>query len=201
MIVYAHLRGREIYNACSAVYQWEITNRFKERWWGEEFAELRGLMLEWFTELFEHHTGGHYSKLRESVLEHGFQNPIIVTSGESKRRESWMIPPDHGCAYICEQNGGSRLMLAQELDMELPCIVNGDAPGEVLKTLVAVRAKFSDKTYLLQNDPGVGVMSTPTRLSHLGDFTQAQNQVAVGKTKQEVIRRADKWLQERGIDG
>jgi hypothetical protein len=175
----------------------QISSRFKERWWCEEFDELRALMLEWFNELFELHTGGHYSKLRASVLAHGFQNPIIVTSGPPKRREAWMLPPDHGCQYICEQNGGSRLMLAQELDWELPCIVNGVAPGEELRGLKEVMAKFTDKTYKLQLDPVAGVMSMPMRLSHLGHFTMVQNQRAVAQTKQEIIRRADKWLEDR----
>jgi len=125
-IVYAHLRGREIYNACRNDYLHEISSRFKERWWTEEFDELRGLVLEWFTELYEENTGGHYAKLRESVLRDGFLNPIIVTSGPPLRREPWMVAPND-LKYLCEQNGGSRLALAQELDMELPCIVNGEA--------------------------------------------------------------------------
>lgn len=194
-IVYAVLRGREIYNACRNDYLHEISSRFRERWWCEECDELRGLVLKWFTELYEHNTGGHYSKLRESVLEHGFMNPIIVTSGAPLRREPWMVAPND-CQYICEQNGGSRLALAQELDLELPCIVNGDAPGEELHSLNQVKAKFADKSYRVWIDAKAGVMSNPQNLMHLGRFSIAQNSDAVGNSKAEVIRRAEKWLSQ-----
>jgi hypothetical protein len=199
-IIYAELRGREIFNACRNDFSYEICVRYKERWWSDEFAELRTLMVEWFTELFERHTGGHYSKLRKSVEESGFINPIIVTSGPPKRREPWMIPPwASEYKYICENNGGSRLMLAQELDLMLPCIVNGDAPGTPLDGLKEVRERFGDKTYNLRIDPVAGVMSYPERLMHLGDFTMEQNKSAVRNSKAEILRRANKWLGERGL--
>jgi len=197
LIVYTHLRGRDIYNACSPTYEYQVTKRYKAAWWTDEFKELRELMAAWFYELFEHHTGGHYSKLRESVAKHGFINPIIVTSGTPLRRKAWMVP-DHGKQYICEQNGGSRLKLAQDMDVELPCIVNGAAPGEVLETVEEIRSKFGDKTYRIKIHPTHGAMSFPDKLLHLGEFSMSENQSAVRVSKDEMIRRADDWLRAHG---
>lgn len=196
-IVYAVLPGRDIYNGTSPEHLHVVVERFRERWWTDEFAELRGLVVGWFRELFEINTGGHYSKLKASVLEHGFQNPIIVTAGKPLRRPAWQLPPYWPQHYLCEANGGSRLALAQELGLDIPCIINGDAPGEELHNIEAVRSKFTDKTYSLKIEAGCGVLSTPGRLSHLGEYSMAENQAAVTKTKQQVVQRVDDWLNDR----
>ena len=197
-IVYAKLRGRDIYNSCNQEYQYPVSVKFRGRWWNDEFSELRELIAQWFVDAFERYTGGHYTKLRASVLESGFLNPIVVTSGKPLRRDPWMVP-NYPQKYICEQNGGSRLMLAQELDMDIPCIVNGDAPGEELHNVGNVREKFTDKTYQIKIDSHCGVMTIPRRLMHLDDFTMAHNHAAVTKARAEVVERADKWLKASGI--
>lgn len=196
-MVYAVLPGRDIYNGSSPEHLYVVVNRFRERWWTDEFAELRALVVKWFRELFEINAGGHYSKLKESVLEHGFQNPIIVTAGKPLRRPAWQLPPSWPQRYVCEANGGSRLALAQELDIEIPCIINGDAPGEELRSMGDVRAKFSDKSYSLRMDSNCGVLSTPAKLSHLGGQSMGENRLAVMKTKKQVMQRVDQWLLSR----
>lgn len=199
--VYAILPGREIFNACRNDFLYDVAVRYKDRWWHQEFDELRALILEWFTEQFEHHTGGHYSQLRKSVISRGFLNPIMVTSGKPLRREPWMLPPwaaDY--KYLCEQNGGSRLALAQELDMEIPCIVNGEAPGRELKNLSEVKECFGDRSYNVYRHRDWGIVSSPRNLLHLGHFNMQQNKYAVRHSKDEVIRRANKWLRERGYE-
>ena len=190
--VYAILRGQDIYNGTSPEHLYAVIERYRDSWWTDEFTPLRALVVKWFRELYEINTGGHYSKLRESVLKHGFQNPIIVTAGKSLRRPAWQLPPHWPQSYLCEANGGSRLALAQELDMELPCIINGDAPGEELRTLNDVRSKFTDKTYDLRRHPRHGVLSTPKYLSHLGAYSQVQNAGAVRQTIQQLLDRLDK---------
>ena len=192
-IIYATLRGRDIYNGSSPEHLYVVIERFRDSWWTDEFKQLRELVVKWFRELYEINTGGHYSKLRESVLEHGFQNPIIVTAGQSLRRPAWQLPPYWPQSYLCEANGGSRLALAQELDMDIPCIINGDAPGEELHTLGDVRSKFTDKTYMLGIHAEHGVLSTPRYLSHLGEYSMGENQQAVRKTLDQLLERLDKW--------
>ena len=83
------------------------------------------------------------------------------------------------------------MALAQELDIEVPCIINGDAPGEELHTLDDVRSKFTDKTYNLRRCPRHGILSTPARLSHLGNYSMGENQQAVRKTVDQVLKRID----------
>jgi len=192
-IIYAILPGRDIYNGSSPEHLYRVTKRFKDKWWTEEFTQLRAQVVKWFRELYEINTGGHYSKLKASVLEHGFQNPIIVTAGKSLRRPAWQLPPTWPQSYLCEANGGSRLALAQELDIDVPCIINGDAPGEELFTLDDVRRKFTDKTYSLTRHNTQGVLSTPAYLSHLGSYSMSENQKAVRKTIDQVLQRIDQW--------
>lgn len=190
-IIYATLRGRDIYNGSSPEHLHAVIQRFRDRWWTDEFKELRALVVKWFRELYEINTGGHYSKLRESVLEHGFQNPIIVTAGKPLRRPAFMLPPHYPQSYLCEANGGSRLALAQELDMDIPCIINGDAPGEELSTMDDVLSKFTDKTYSLRLHDQQGVLSTPRYLSHLGKHSMGETRKAVQKTIQQILKKLD----------
>ena len=192
-IIYATLPGRDIYNGSSPEHLYRVIKLFQDKWWTEEFTQRRAQVVKWFRELYEINTGGHYSKLKESVLEHGFQNPIIVTAGESLRRPAWQLPPTWPQSYLCEANGGSRLALAQELDIDVPCIINGDAPGEELHTLDEVLSKFTDKTYNLRLHPEHGVLSTPAYLSHLGGYSMGENQRAMRKTIAQVLERVDKW--------
>jgi len=193
--VYAVLPGRDIYNGSSPEHLYAVVSRYREQWWTEEFAPLRALVVEWFRELFEINTGGHYSKLRESVLEHGFQNPIIVTYGKPLRRPAWQLPPSWPQKYLCEANGGSRLALAQELDIDIPCIINGDAPGEELHTTEDVLKKFTDKTYSIAQNAREGILSTPSRISHINQ-PLGENQLAVRKTINQVLQRLDEWTRK-----
>lgn len=185
------LPGRAIYNGSSPEHLYRVVKRYRGRWWLDDMAAVRVLVVQWFRELYEINTGGHYSKLKASVLEHGFQNPIIVTAGKSLRRPAWQLPPTWPQSYLCEANGGSRLALAQELDITIPCIINGDAPGEQLHSLEDVRGKFTDKTYDLRRHPEHGILSTPAFLSHLGSYSMSENQLAVQKTVDQVMRRLD----------
>jgi len=192
-IVYAVLPGRDIYNSSSPDHIHHFIKRYGDKWWSDDFAPLRAKVVQWFREFYEINTGGHYSKLLESVLEHGFQNPIIVTAGKPLRRPAWMLPPSYPQHYLCEANGGSRLAVAQELDIDVPCIINGNAPGEELHSLDDVMGKFTDKTYTLRLHDRQGVLSTPTNLSHLGKHSMAETQIAVRKSIKQVIKKMDDY--------
>ena len=188
-IIYAVMPGRDIYNSSSADHIHHFIERQRDQWWTDDFAPVRAQVLQWFRDAYEANTGGYYSKLKESVLKHGFQNPIIVTYGKPRRRPAWMLPPSWPQSYICEANGGSRLYLAQELDIDIPCIINGNAPGEELYTIDDVRDKYTDKTYSLRMDGHCGVLATPTNLSHLGKHSCSETQEAVRKSIAQVLEK------------
>lgn len=199
---YGVVPSHKIYNACFIGWDYQISDTYKERWWDDEFSELRELMMGWFYELFEHHTGGHYTKLAKSIEEHGFLNPIIVSYGALLRRQPWQVHPhtlrDHG--FVCENNGGSRLRLAHLLKLDIPCIIN-NAPSvyEELFSVSHVREKFHDKTYSITRSEHEGITTNPQNLSHLGRFGFSENQRAVTASKTEMRRRAFVWLEERGL--
>lgn len=80
-------------------------------------------------------TLGFYSKLKTSIKQEGFRNPLLIVA---LREEDIRI-----------RYGGSRLSVAQELDISVPCIItdfkNVFPDAEVLFTLQDIRAKFLDQ--------------------------------------------------------
>ncbi|MFA5489581.1 MAG: hypothetical protein WC284_10225 [Candidimonas sp.] len=69
-----------------------------------------------------------YDKLEESVLEHGFRNPILIISGFCPpihmRRLPLQMRQNVKSILICAKLGGSRLWVAQKHNMNIPCIVS-----------------------------------------------------------------------------
>jgi hypothetical protein len=85
---------------------------------------------------------GHYDKLNASILSEGFRNPLIVTRGYPLKRKTTQIPLEVlkqplGERYILEGvTGGSRLWVAQEYNIPVPCIVNDRSSERVSNKLV-----------------------------------------------------------------
>lgn len=184
MITYAKLPPDQIYNGCDPSWVWRVARHYQDTWWEEH--ELRAQVRAWFIELFEHYTGGHYSRLRASIAEHGIRYPIIVTSGAPRRRERWMLPPDYAFPFICEQNGGSRLMIAQELGMPVPCVINGPGGEEI--DIQRVREIFGSEFNVSLHQEH-GVMTSPVKFLHLPGFDMAQQKWAQDRAKSEIVRR------------
>ena len=188
---YAEIPAVDVYNACDPGDLYPVMLRFKERWWSH--SEYREQLRTWFIELFDAETG-HYSRLRKSIEESGVKDPIVVTSGKPLRREAWMLPPDVG-DLLCEQCGGSRLMIAQELLLTIPCIVNdrnNRFPGPDL-SIEQIRAHFSSKSYdIRKTDQGVQIQ--PRTYSHMpSGYTFRDQQLARRKVWAEMIRRSADW--------
>lgn len=70
---------------------------------------------------------GFYIKLRTSIQKNGIQNPILVNAGFCQPRKFDSLPPemkeDSTKILFCHSNGGSRLWIASELRITVPCIV------------------------------------------------------------------------------
>ena len=73
---------------------------------------------------------GHYARLEESILAEGIRNPVVITCGKPLRRKLAHLPPEmlsqpaHSMLLLEGTTGGSRLWVAQQHDMLVPCIVN-----------------------------------------------------------------------------
>lgn len=193
--VYRTLPASSIFNACDPGLLFNVAQWYGEDWWCPELDGLRGLLRDWFIELFDAETG-HYTRLRESIARSGIENPIVITAGKAVWREAWMLPENVG-PYICESCGGSRLMIATELGLDVPCVVNDQIGtiGEVLASADDVLAKFKDKRYTVDFGPPVRVH--PQAFSHMPDnYTFRDQQVCRQKVKAEMIRRAENWKSE-----
>lgn len=73
-----------------------------------------------------------YTNLEASILEEGFRNPILVNAGWCPkirdRGRNGRLPlemqEDHSKILTCNVNGGSRLYVAQNHNLEIPCIIS-----------------------------------------------------------------------------
>lgn len=73
---------------------------------------------------------GHYTRLEKSIREKGMLNPVIITCGRPLYRKPHHLPPemrklDPSKLLLAEGvTGGSRLYVAQKLNIPVPCIIN-----------------------------------------------------------------------------
>jgi hypothetical protein len=90
---------------------------------------LRDLLERTYLEAFDRRTG-HYSRLEESIRRDGIWNPVMLTTGRLKRRGEYELPPAvraDPARVVCEYVGGSRLLVAARLGLDVPAIVNDGA--------------------------------------------------------------------------
>jgi len=71
---------------------------------------------------------GFYEKLEESILKEGVRNPILVTAGWCPESKIHCLPlemhEDSTKILICHSNGGSRLWVCQQHNLDVPCIIS-----------------------------------------------------------------------------
>ena len=192
---HAVLPASDIFNACDPSLLWNVAKDYGEAWWDSEYDELRAILFDLFVTEFDKMTG-HYTRLRESIKSDGIKDPIIVTAGAPLWRESWMVPRNVK-TYICESCGGSRLLIASELGIDVPCIINDriGVDGEVLNSAADVIARFTEKSYQVTYGPPCRVL--PVRFSHMdNDYTMREQQQCRRKVKEMMIQAAQNWKKE-----
>lgn len=121
---------------------------------------------------------GHYSKLESSIVKEGIRNPVVITCGYPKKRMTKHLPPEllerpeSELLLLEGTTGGSRLHIAQKLDLNIPCIVN-DWTGrfknepEIL-TEEQARAYYTDQPESITIDPDNGLVEgfDDSRVAH-----------------------------------
>lgn len=175
---YVELPAREIFGMvgrCGGGY-----NTVWEDWSPEGRAKRELIMQEYEHELNK--ICGHYSKLEKSIVEEGIRNPVVVTCGYPKKRTRRHLPPEllerpeSDLLLLEGTTGGSRLHIAQKLDLKIPCFVNdwtGRFSNEVeIVTEAQAREYYQDQPALVQVDPVNGLLEgfDDSRVSyHLGE--------------------------------
>lgn len=98
-------------------------------WHEARFDPVRDLLEAAYIDGFNRRSG-HYARLEESVRRDGVWNPVMLTTGGLLRRNEWELPPavrfDRE-RVVCEYVGGSRLLVAARLGLEVPVVVNDGA--------------------------------------------------------------------------
>jgi hypothetical protein len=120
-------------------------------WHSARFDPVRDLLEAAYIDGFNRRTG-HYARLEASALTDGIWNPVMLTTGRLLRRENWELPPavrDDPARVVCEYVGGSRLLVAARLGLEVPAIVNDGAnvfpDAEIIPHGSDVTPLFRDK--------------------------------------------------------
>ncbi len=91
---------------------------------------------------------GFFIKLELSILKEGFRNPIAIKATNEKVSNIYL--------------GGSRLMIAQKHNLDIPCIIcdfdNVFPEAKVLNTIEEIRSYFTDQPVkLLFNHRGIKI--------------------------------------------
>lgn len=100
--------------------------------WDEESIAKREAQGLRNIEQTNEHRNGFFDKLEASVLKDGFRNPILVLAGFCPLTRDRGVNPrlplemqeDHSKILLCNQNGGSRLWVAQTHNLKIPCIIS-----------------------------------------------------------------------------
>ena len=191
LVKYALIPSGEIFNACHPALLHDVAVLYKGSWWDKEQDPLREMLGSYFIQRFDELTG-HYSRLRESISRDGIKDPIVITAGNPIWRKPWMVPSDIG-PYICESCGGSRLVIAAELGIDVPCIINDQigVDGELIKNSQEVSQRFSGNYSIIYGPP---VRVHPKSFSHMpNNYTFGDQQTCRRKVKAEMIALSKRW--------
>lgn len=152
VVRYAVLSPDRIFNLTAPRYLPEISLKWLGRyhWHHYKYDPVRDIIEAHYIRRFNE-VSGHYERLLESVARDGFRNPIMVSAGRLERRKVAELPHalrQRDALLVSEYLGGSRLWAAQQLGVDVPCIVNDYAgvlpDAEVLPDVRSVLAKFED---------------------------------------------------------
>ena len=120
---------------------------------------------------------GFYTKLEASILKDGFRNPISVRCGWCPEHKIQKLPiemqEDSTKILTCDSHGGSRLMIAQKLNLDIPCLIIDFIDRFSNELLVEKNSKALSKFYkdqprsIVVNDHGIAVHDLPQ--IHLGE--------------------------------
>lgn len=98
-------------------------------WHSPALDEMRAGLEAVYIDGFNRRTG-HYRRLEESIRQEGVWNPVMLTTGRLLHRAEIELPPSVRAdprRAVCEYVGGSRLLIAARLGLEVPVIVNDGA--------------------------------------------------------------------------
>jgi hypothetical protein len=181
---------------------WNAYPEWHNRWWEPKTVALRKQFGELFKEEFDKITH-HFSKLEESMVKEGFHHPISAVTGKprdiylKKPREVMHFPPEthnnlDGVIYS-HTFGGSRLSVAAEHDILVPCAVHDFS--NLFEDCPEITA-HNYKTWFGNNYMFCG--ATPhlrlTKHSHITDVKYSGMNAATKDAKRAAVKAAKERL-------
>lgn len=194
------LNARDVVNLTSPRYLPEVTRAWAGRhpWHEARYEPVRDLMERIYVDGF----AAHFELLRESVEREGVRNPVMLECGRLRKRSMREVPPDRRTSdmVVSEYLGGSRLFVAQALDLTVPAIVN-DHVGRFdghrrLRTEDDVRACFIDQPAVVRMRAD-GVYANNLPYVHLPEamrYTMGEQSRIRRKVVAEVKEAVREWL-------
>jgi len=138
--------------------------------WDEETIKKREVAAERYITAMNKKQG-FYKKIEASVLKIGFRNPILIRCGWCPPKIICRLPPkmqkNLNKILVCDSNGGSRLWVAQNHNMKIPCIVQDYTGRFDNEELIPPHTEdilnyFTDKPKKVAiNAQGIGVHDLP----------------------------------------
>jgi len=110
-LYYGTLLSSSITELCGAAY--DAANHKSP----EKLAQAKEEYINFFNKKNNFHT-----KLEESILREGICNPIIVSAGYVVPHLRFLFKGQTDF-LVCDNNGGSRLRIAQKHKLTIPCII------------------------------------------------------------------------------
>lgn len=128
-VKFGYLSASEIFNLTNPRYLPHLALNWlgKDNWHSKRYEPLRDVIEEYYITTFDQYTN-HYTYLRESIKKSGIQNPVVLSYGGLNIRHKKELPPDIrkniNNTFFSEHLGGSRIIVAKEMDINIPCIIN-----------------------------------------------------------------------------
>lgn len=149
--------------------------------WTDEGRAKRDLIMQEFEQGLDA-ISGHYQRLEKSILNEGVRNPIIITCGLPRRRDTTCLPPEmrtlspESLLLLETTVGGSRLHVCQKHNMKIQCLIN-DWHGRFsnypeIKTIEDARSYYRDQPKDLSFNRRLGLIEAFDRTKvgyHLGE--------------------------------
>ncbi len=162
-IRYAVLDSNLIFNECGPMSAGPIG-------WSEHILKKKKEKAEKYIKTMNKKSG-FYTKLEESILNDGVRNPILVRCGWCSEHKLMKLPiemqKDTKKILMCDSHGGSRLWVAQNHNLKIPCLITdfiGRFSNEQLveKDKTELLKLFKDKPRRISvNSHGVSIHDLP----------------------------------------
>jgi len=204
---YAVVKPDRIFNwlGMMNVTSWVFFPELRKTWWSEDTVATRQRIQQLYIKYFDEVTG-HFTALENSLRTEGFHAPVNTCTGLP--RDMWLknvfppksVPPenqsDSDNVLFTHTFGGSRVIIAQKLGIDIPCIIydftGAFSDAEKITTPAQLKAKFPNSYQT--GTPQVFPVARAISHTHIN----AKNDNVERTARHKVIERIRHELKQEG---